>query len=269
MSHSRQLPSALTQLGGIARRAPLALFLDFDGTLSPLVSRPEDAVLAPRMRERMARLARLCPVAVVSGRDRVDLEARVNLAGLIFAGSHGLDIAGPPGSGLALVNGEEALPALARAGVTLQKALAGRRGVFIEHKRLGIAAHFRQAESLDDPGAVARAIGDVLRDEPLLERSAGKQVLELRPRVAWDKGRAVRWLLDRMTPTRTGIYLGDDRTDETAFRALRDGDGGIGIHVGRDDVATEATLRLDDQSDVGRFLESLHAALSSKPGPTP
>ncbi len=267
MSRSRQLPSALTQVVEIARRAPLALFLDFDGTLSPIAARPEDAVLAPAMRERVARLNGLCPVAVVSGRDRVDLATRVNLPSLIFAGSHGLDIAGPPGSGIALVKGEETRPALERAEEALRIALAGRPGVLVERKRLGIAAHFRQAGSLDDPGAVACAIDDVLCHEPLLERGAGKLVLELRPRVEWDKGRAVRWLLERLTPARTGIYLGDDLTDETAFRALRDRE--IGIHVGRDEVETAATLRLDDPEDVARFLESLHAALSSNREPRP
>src|SRR5690606_15157717 len=94
----RALPSALEHLDEIAQwwsDRPLAVFLDYDGTLTPIVPHPADAFLTPEMRRMIAALAERFPVAVISGRDRPDVAARVGLGTLYYAGSHGLDIAGP------------------------------------------------------------------------------------------------------------------------------------------------------------------------------
>jgi trehalose 6-phosphate phosphatase len=104
------------------------------------------------------------------------------------------------------------------------------------------------------------AVDAVRAAHPRLRKDAGKAVLELRPDVEWDKGRAVRWLLGRVAPSGIGIYLGDDLTDETAFAALR-GDG-IGIAVGVTTRETLAELVLRDPEEVGSFLHHLTALLA-------
>lgn len=258
----RPLPSALDALGELrARLAGRAtmVFLDFDGTLTPIVRRPEDAVLSAAMRARVRALAARVPVAIVSGRDRAAVESLVDLPELIYVGSHGFDIAGPAGSGIRLEVGSEFLPDLDAAEMALRGRLAGIRGALVERKRLTLAAHYRLV-----PGAhrakVVDAVEAVRTAHPRLRRDRGKAVFELRPDVEWDKGHAVRWLLDRVTADGVGVYLGDDLTDETAFAALRG--HGVGIAVGVTTRDTVAELVLRDPDEVGAFLHSLAALLA-------
>ncbi|MCW2244602.1 trehalose 6-phosphate phosphatase [Azospirillum fermentarium] len=235
-----------------------AVFLDYDGTLTPIVSRPELAVLAPAMRAAVQRLAALCPVAVVSGRDLDDVRARVGLPGLVYAGSHGFDIAGP---GLRHRVGEEWRPALAAAAAALEPALAGVGGVLVESKGFAIAVHTRQVAPADKP-AVAAAVRRAAADAAL-RVTGGKEIAEIRPPVPWDKGRAVRHLLevgglDGAVP----LFVGDDDTDEDGFRAVA-ALAGAGIRVGDAGAATAARWVLPDPAAVGVFLERLAAWLET------
>jgi len=257
------LPSALGALDAIRERIAgrvVMVFLDYDGTLTPIVRRPEDAVLSDDMRARVRALAARVPVAVVSGRDRAAVEALVGLPGLVYVGSHGFDVAGPPGrDSLRLEVAADHLPDLDAAEVALRGRLAGIRGAIVERKRLTLAAHYRLVAGVHRPRLV-EAVDAVRAAHPRLRKDAGKAVLELRPDVEWDKGRAVRWLLERVAPAGIGIYLGDDLTDETAFAALR-GDG-IGIAVGVTTRETLAELVLRDPEEVGSFLHQLTARLA-------
>jgi len=253
------VPFALEALDGImehmgARRP--ALFLDYDGTLTPIVDRPDLANITDPMREGLRRLARLCPVAVVSGRDLPDVRARVGVDGIFYAGSHGFDIAGPDG-GHAPEAAQSAVPELDRAGVSLGTRLAGVPGVLLERKRFCLAVHYR----LVDPGRemeVAEAAAEVAEASPRLRLGRGKKVFELLPAIQWDKGLAVNWLRqalhldgDRFVP----IYIGDDVTDEDAFRALRE--SGIGIAVLETPQPTAARYRLRNPEEVKEFLDAL------------
>ena len=257
------LPSALGALDAIRERIagrPVMVFLDYDGTLTPIVRRPEDAVLSDEMRARVRALATRVPVAIVSGRDRAAVEALVGLPELVYVGSHGFDVIGPAAAGaLRLEVAAEFLPDLDAAEVALRGRLAGIRGAIVERKRLTLAAHYRLVAGVHRPRLV-EAVDAVRAAHPRLRKDAGKAVLELRPDVEWDKGRAVRWLLERVAPAGIGIYLGDDLTDETAFAALR-GDG-IGIAVGVTTRETLAELVLRDPEEVGSFLHQLTARLA-------
>jgi len=242
----------------LAGRDP-ALFLDYDGTLTPIVDRPEQAVLAASVREALARLARRMPVAVVSGRAREEVARMVGLDALYYAGSHGFEISGPNGFRQAYPRGEKYVPAIHEAATRLGARLAGVEGALVEDKTYAVAVHYRLVSHADLP-AVRQAVTEVLAAHPELRRTGGKKVYELRPRLEWDKGRALDWLMraihldaDRVLP----VYVGDDETDEDAFAALAG--RGVGILVAARPRATAARYRLADPDAVARLLECLVA----------
>jgi alpha,alpha-trehalase len=244
----------------------LALFLDYDGTLTPIVERPERAVLDDGMREAVRRLAASCPVAVVSGRDLADVRERVAIPGIHYAGSHGFDIAGPDDLRHAHPAGVEALPRLDDAERRLCEALRPVSGSQVDRKRYSIAVHFRRVAD-DEVPQVEQAVDAELRRAPGLRKGHGKKVFELRPDVDWDKGSAVRWLLGTLDLERDDvvpIYLGDDVTDEDAFRELAGRDHGIGIAVMDPPRQTAAKFRLKDPDAVQDFLEMLARLLEER-----
>lgn len=237
----------------------LAVFLDYDGTLTPIVDRPELAVLDADMRSVIRELAARCSVAIISGRDRADVERLVDVEGLVYAGSHGFDIAGPGGLAMQYPGAAEFLPDLDRAEAALRARLEGIEGALIERKRYAIAVHYRlvSAERLAEVEAAVDATLAEASDR--LRRTGGKKVYELRVRLPWDKGGAVAWLLDGLGlngPDVLPLYLGDDETDEDAFAMLCER-GGVGVLVAPQPQRTLAHYRLDDPDAVGRFLRAL------------
>jgi len=240
------------QLRDRLRGRELALFLDYDGTLAPIVDDPADAILSEAMRSTLARLAARWPVAVISGRDREDVEQRVGLEDLIYAGNHGFDIVAR-GRQKSLPQAEAAVPEVASAEQQLRRSLAGIPGAIVERKRFSVAAHYRSVADPTAVEAVARAV-DRARAATGLRRRSGKQVLELEPPVAWHKGRAVEWI--RATAgldDHALIYIGDDLTDEDAFAALREHD--LGIRVGPELACTHAEHCLADPDQLRELLE--------------
>jgi len=237
-----------------ARGRALALFLDYDGTLTPIVERPEDAALAPETREVLRALAARHPVAIVSGRDLADVRARVGLAPLTYAGSHGFDIAGPSGDHV-YEAARASAPRLAAAAGEIERATAALPGVQVERKRFAIAVHFRRGRPADVP-AVEAAVDRALARHAGLRKTGGKMIFELRPDVDWDKGRAVLWLIETLKlGDALPVYIGDDVTDEDAFRALAG--RGLGIAVQDAPAPTAASLTLRDPDEVRDLLAGL------------
>jgi alpha,alpha-trehalase len=250
--------SALDHIAEIEQRiggcVPV-VFLDFDGTLTPIVRRPEEAHLDEAMRAAVAQLAQYCRVAVISGRDLPDVRERVGLPQLHYAGSHGFDISGPQGKSL-LGKGEEFLPRIEQVEALLKRRLAGIQGAHLERKKYSLAVHYREVPA-ERAGEVAAIVEQVHAQNSDLRRKQGKKIFELQPDIDWHKGRAVRWLLtEAMHPGRQAlpIYIGDDVTDEDAFAEVRS--DGIGILVednpGRESLAH---YRLSDTEAVRLFLE--------------
>lgn len=242
--------------GRLKGRRP-AVFLDYDGTLTGIVDRPEDAHLSSPMRDTVHALAGRCPVAVVSGRDRRDVAARVRLPGLVYAGSHGFDIAGPHGTEIQYEAGGGFTVTIERAARELRRQLQGTDGAIVEPKKYSVAVHFRLVAPADLPHVKAVVRG-VLDAYPDLRQTEGKMVFELRPRLDWDKGKAIEWLLQALEldgPDVVPIYIGDDTTDEDAFRALAG--RGMGILVADAPRPTAAGYRLRSPAEVQRWLQAL------------
>src|SRR5438876_561812 len=168
------IPSALEHIQPIAGRSgQLAVFLDYDGTLTPIVSHPEKALLSDSLRTTLRALAVRAPVAILSGRDLEDMRQRVRVEGIVYAGSHGFDIAGP--HGLRKQMASEFLPVLDAAEKELGERLAGISGALLERKRFSIAAHYRQVADESVP-QVKQAVNEVAARHRQLRKMSGKKV---------------------------------------------------------------------------------------------
>lgn len=257
-AHIPQTLPILENLDGIEHRitstAHIGLFLDFDGTLSPIVPVPQDAALAPDIRSRLEPLAARqdFTIAVVSGRALADLRARVGLHKVIYIGNHGLEIESD-----SIRFREPQAEALRRElrslALQLKLALCDTEGLEVEDKGLSLSVHFRRvAEELRD-WVRNVTCGTVSRSRSFRCRE-GKMVLEVFPQIDWNKGRAVKWVAREVLPfSATRIYIGDDVTDEHAFVAISEG---ITIRVG-DLSDTAAQYSLPDVQSVGVFLKWL------------
>jgi trehalose 6-phosphate phosphatase len=249
-------PSALEHVQEIAEHSGrLGVFLDYDGTLTPIVSHSQDAWLTDSMRETLRELAGSVPVAVLSGRDLHDVQRRVDIDGIVYAGSHGFDIAGA--GGLRRQLGVAYLSVLDKAEKELREALDEILDAQSERKHFSVAAHYRNVNE-SDAFRVEQAVDAVAARHPELRRIDGKKVYELLPDIEWDKGKAMMWLLEALgleCENVRPIYIGDDTTDEDAFRALQK--RGVGILVSDESQPTSATYSLRNPSEVERFLQKI------------
>jgi trehalose 6-phosphate phosphatase len=231
-------------LADLARRRPVLVASDYDGVLAPLVGDPSAAVLLPGMADVLARLARCdgMTVALVSGRGLADLQTVSGLTGdYRWVGSHGAEFDGPLSDDLA--GRRDALAEV------LAPVVAGTPGALLEIKPASVAVHVRKVADR----AVAAALLDEARMlvDSSLTLKPGKEVLEVAVTDA-DKGTALRRLIAEVGPAST-IYLGDDVTDEDAFRAL--GPSDVTVKIG--DGETDARHRVPDPAGALAVLERL------------
>ena len=251
----------------IANHHSVLLLLDFDGTLSDIVARPEDAALRPGNAALLSALSRKpgYTVGIISGRELDDVSQRVGVAGLVYAGNHGLEIRGP-GLEYRHPAAAAAIPALTQAADSLAAALDAVPGTQVENKTLTLTVHYRRApeERRERVSAVFRDATRRLVDEGSCRVTTAKSALELRPAVDWHKGRALELIRPRLTPGAFPIYVGDDATDEDAFRAAQSA-GGAGVFVGPPDAPSCAEYGLDDPPQVTAALREL-AGIGEGPG---
>jgi trehalose 6-phosphate phosphatase len=235
----------------------VAVFCDYDGALTPIVDRPEDATIPPATLAALEALAELTVVGVVSGRDLADVMEMVPTEQVWFAGSHGFDVRKPDGTREEFTEGAAALPELESAEAQLAERLGAIEGAWAERKRFAIAVHYRATPDaqIDE---LETMIGEIAAAHDALRMTGGKKIFELRPDIDWHKGRAVRWLIDAagLDPATTlPIFIGDDVTDEDGFAEVRN--RGVGVVVGTEDRHTAAHLRVDDPDATRALLEKL------------
>ena len=254
-----ELPNALASYGqliGITGARESMLFLDYDGTLSPIVSDPAAARLVDGAAEALELVAEVCPVAILSGRDLADVSARVGTPGVWYAGSHGFELTAPDGTYHCNEAAAVFVPVLEQAAAELSRNLAQIAGVRVEHKRFAVAVHYREVapDRVREIVSATHQLGAHLG----LRVTSGRMLVELRPDLDWDKGTTLAWIRDSIDPSGAllPIYIGDDLTDEDAFEAVRF--DGIGIVVGHDedgDRRTAARFTLQSPDQVREFIQ--------------
>jgi len=253
-------PSVLREWSAMERRMAgrrPALFLDYDGTLTPIVSRPELAVLTDDARATLRRLASALPTAIISGRGREDVQALVGLDELAFAGSHGFDIVGPGGAQVDHRVAEWVEPVMAEVARRLKPTVSEIDGALLEPKRYSVAVHFRLVSEAELQ-RVEAAVDAIVDADDRLKKAYGKKVFEIRPDIDWDKGKALLFLLGALGLDRPDVvpfYIGDDVTDEDAFAVLED--RGIGILVSEVPRPTKATFWVQAPWEVYAVFERL------------
>ncbi|MEM1282437.1 MAG: trehalose-phosphatase [Chlamydiota bacterium] len=235
----------------------LAIFLDYDGTVTPIVSRPELAILSDEMRHTLRDLAKVHTVAIISGRDRKDVQNLVGIDDMFYAGSHGYDIAGPNNQHFHNDEAENFVPIIDKVEKELQDRLSHIKGTLIERKLYGVAAHYRLVapEYVDE---FKQVIEQIHHSHTELRKTIGKKVFEFQPKINWNKGKALLWLLECLGLNREDVlpfYIGDDVTDEDAFKALIG--KGLGVAVQDQEKPTFGYYTLKNPDEVQRFLEKL------------
>jgi trehalose 6-phosphate phosphatase len=260
-----EVPHALQRFdeltAALAGRRP-AVFLDYDGTLTPIVQRPEMAVLSDRGRGVVNAMARKLPVAVVSGRDRPDVEKLVGLDELIYVGSHGFDIVVPSGEKIENPIGGDYAPLLDEVERRLEEGLGPIAGAQVERKKFSIAAHYRNVADADYD-RFRQVLDAIEADHDDIKEKTGKKVFELQPKLDWDKGKAVLWLLqalDMEKPDLVPMFFGDDVTDEDAFAALQGKGLSVIVSDREDDGSgrrTAASFRVHDTDELLTLLARL------------
>ncbi len=246
--------SPITQKIRIAPR--VLLFLDYDGTLVAIRKRPEDAVLSPVKRRLLDSInERKMPVSIVTGRTMEDIRKLVGVKGLSYIANHGFEIwhrgrlwVQPEVGGLR--------PSLARAAQELETGLGTINGLMVESKGHTVSVHYRNVRGVTTADIRRRISDSIEHYGDSFRISQGKRVFEIRPNIDWDKGKAVLRLTELVygSARPLKIYIGDDRTDEDAFRMLSERD--ITVLVGKRSK-TFARYYVNNISEVTRFLKTL------------
>jgi alpha,alpha-trehalase len=233
-------------------------FFDYDGTLSPIVKDPRKAYLRPSVRRLLKQLSEFYPVAIVSGRDLRDVRDFVQLDQLIYAGSHGYRITGPGGIAWTHSEAEKTFPLLDHVEERLRKKFIKQEGIMIERKYSALAIHYRNAPK-HSYKQINMVVTELIREIPDLKKERGKKIIEIKPAFDWNKGKAVEWILRKMgysdPDSYHPVYVGDDVTDEDAFRALAD--HGTSILVGDHGGISAADMHLRDSDQVEELLHVL------------
>lgn len=231
------------------------LFLDYDGTLTPIVATPDQAVLSDQMRDIIRKLCSLYKVAIVSGRATDDVRSKVDIDGIFYAGSHGFEIVQPDGKVEINQEAKKIQSVIDEVHAQLTDKLKNIKGALVEHVKYTISTHYRLVAD-EDYKEVKSAVKDILNKYPMLRKTDGKKVFEIRPRIDWDKGKAVSFILNVLhfnADKQLAIYIGDDTTDEDAFAALEG--KGFGILVAEHLRKTKAQYWIRNTEEVKQVLE--------------
>ena len=244
-------------------RSKIAVFLDYDGTLTPIMDSPSQSALSPETRKVLKELAELCPVIILSGRDAENLRKMAKLKDIIYAGCYGFDIITENGKRLRNTNWDSFLPVLDVAEENLTISLKEIPKVLVERKRFALAIHYRTVAKTNLP-ILKRRFNGVAAQFPSLKKIKGNKILELLPDVQWNKGTALISVMDTLGlgTKALPVVIGDDLSDEDAFCAVKE--KGLGILVGGSRRGTFAQYSLRNHVEVRAFLGQLTRGLRAR-----
>ena len=230
------------------------LFFDYDGTLTPIVRKPKLAKLDRKVKELLKKLSGKFKVAVISGRPLREVKKFVGLKNIIYSGNHGFEIEIQPQIFIH-PEAEKIRPEIQRIKRIIEQKTTGIKGSWIEDKGLVISIHWRCVDKKHSPKLLT-IIHSAIRNNSRVRLTKGKKVWEIRPNIDWHKGKAVRFILSLLpTPySLLPVFIGDDTTDEDAFKALR---SGITIRICKSNKSS-ARYYLKNQSEILRFLKILN-----------
>jgi len=239
----------------ISKKGKPVFFFDYDGTLTPIVEKPSLSKLDPVMKDMLFQLSKKHHLAIVSGREIDDLIHQIDIPNIFYAGNHGMQIDGPEIS-MTLPLIDKYLPIIQNISLYLDEKLSSISGVIIEKKMASIAIHYRMASREDFPkikSILKTALKGNLKHIRVLK---GKKVFEFLPNINWNKGTAVLWIMNALGISWSDhqvYYLGDDTTDEDAFRILKT--RGTGILVSKNEQISTADYRLSSYEEVKKWIK--------------
>jgi trehalose 6-phosphate phosphatase len=239
-------PEGERALQAVMRLRPLLAF-DFDGTLAPIVARPDEARVPESVSQGLAELARDLPVAIITGRSVADVRTRLGFEPQYVIGNHGAEDPNLPRQ----AQDNQPLDALRQRIAAHADDLAA-AGVSVEDKRLSLALHYRLAS---DPGAALVSIEALLQGiEPSLKRFGGKCVVNVLAAGLPDKGDALAALVRRANVA-AAVFVGDDVNDEAVF--MRAEPPSLTIRIGDDDPLSKAMYFLDSDAQLALVLQRM------------
>ncbi|MED6162232.1 hypothetical protein PIB30_068455 [Stylosanthes scabra] len=220
----------------MAKGKEIVLFLDYDGTLSPIVDDPDKAHITDAMRSAIREVASCFSTAIISGRQRNKGNQFVNF-----------------------LPAKEYLSTIQEKIIeVLRENIATIKGSTIEDNLYCISVHYRRVKSEEDVGVLKEIVETIMKAYPDFQISGGRKVMEIRPKINWDKGRALLYLLETLGFDNFNdvlpIYIGDDKTDEDAFKVIVHIGHGFPIIVSSVAKETMASFSLRDPSHVMAFL---------------
>jgi len=261
------LPSAIHSYSSILQKIinkKPAIFLDYDGTLTPIVDNPDEAYLSDDMRSIVKKLAERTQVCMVSGRAVQKVKDFVQLENLVYAGSHGFNITGPDNLHLEPKGGKNALEDLTDIEINLQNSLGKIENVAFERKKYALTVHYRNVKNKKDVAHIKEEVNKAVHDFENVKFEKGRKLLEIKPNVNWHKGKAILWIMEKLGLNEEDyipFYIGDDVTDEDGFYALCD--KGITIKVNSHGKKTYADYKLENVEEVKIFLDTMKSFMGS------
>ena len=237
----------------------ILLLLDYDGTLSPIVSSPEKAILDRGIKRLLIKLKckKNITLGIVSGRRLANVKRLVGINGICYAGNQGLEIKGP---GINFIHpaARAFKPFAKKIKKILKKQVKSIKGAIVEDKKFSVTLHYRLVKKSDL--ARLKKIFDKVSRPYIAGReikiSTGKKFWEMRPPVTWNKGKAIQKIVSGIHKKNIlPIYMGDDTIDENAFRVVKK--RGLAVFVGKLSLRTSAEYGLKSVVEVKRFLKRL------------
>ena len=252
----------------LSKSKHILLLVDYDGTLTPIVETPDLAHLPAETRRVLEALSqsRRFTIGIISGRELCDIKNKVGLPNIIYVGNHGMEIEEVPGIVSINPSAEKARSKLSDLHRKLAEALGSIEGVLVENKGVSLSVHYRLVNeqmvpevkrTFDRIVSAAQTSGDI-------RVTFGKKVYEVRPSIALDKGWAVNMLIEKhktsaLNKDLLSIYIGDDQTDEDAFRVINRYNSSMSIFVGQLETGldSQAQYFLNSPVEVTEFLKML------------